>query len=485
MRACKCAMDWTVRIDAMNAATSRLDHHPRLRAPIRAQMCRNTHGVWIGMLAALVTSSSLFPMNARAETTWIEAECAARLSEASPRDEATQDGSSLSIDLAEVRRRVIAGSPALAADCEVISERTAQVVQAGVRPNPEIEVELEEFAGTGDLAGVDAAEVTLMARQVIETAGKREKRRRVALTARELALVDYQIDRAELLGAAEVAFVGVLAAQSRIELQSEIIRAARASVESTARLVAAGAASPVESIRADVELAAAEVERASGAHALAAARARLAATWAGATDELGRAEGSLPEPARIESGEPESSIDASPRLARLSLEIDRRRAVVALEDSRATPDVTVAAGLRRLEELDDTAFVAAVSVPLPSFDRNQGERAAARARVRSARHERAAMLAHLTAERARLAAERETRANEAIQLRDRILPNAERAFEGVRRGYAQGRFRSLDVIEARRRLFELRLREIDALSAHATLGAELRRLVAVAPGTGE
>jgi len=142
--------------------------------------------------------------------------------------------------------------------------------------------------------------------------------------------------------------------------------------------------------------------------------------------------------------------------------------------------------MRWLEELDDTAFVAGVSMPLPLFDRNRGERDAARAGLRSARHERDAALATLSAEISAALSDFEARANEVQQLREQILPSAAEVFEGVWEGYAQGRFRGLDVIDAQRTLFELRLREIDALRAQAEARATISRLSGVtAPASAE
>ena len=46
----------------------------------------------------------------------------------------------------------------------------------------------------------------------------------------------------------------------------------------------------------------------------------------------------------------------------------------------------------------------------------------------------------------------------------------------VRRGYVQGLFRNVDVLDAQRRLFELRLRELEALRAHHEARAEVERL---------
>src|SRR3546814_1584762 len=58
-------------------------------------------------------------------------------------------------------------------------------------------------------------------------------------------------------------------------------------------------------------------------------------------------------------------------------EIDRER-------SLRIPDPVVAAGVRRFEESNDNAFLVGVSIPLPFSNRNQGNIAAAQARLRAA-----------------------------------------------------------------------------------------------------
>ena len=56
------------------------------------------------------------------------------------------------------------------------------------------------------------------------------------------------------------------------------------------------------------------------------------------------------------------------------------------------------------------------------------------------------------------------------------MPQAREALGGVRRGYAQGLFRNVDVLDAQRTLFELQLREIEAVRAYHEARTELERL---------
>ena len=68
------------------------------------------------------------------------------------------------------------------------------------------------------------------------------------------------------------------------------------------------------------------------------------------------------------------------------------------------------------------------------------------------------------------------RFREATDLGAEILPKAQEAFEGVRSGYLRGLFRNVDVLQAQETLFELRLRELDALRAYGNAVAEIERL---------
>ena len=65
-------------------------------------------------------------------------------------------------------------------------------------------------------------------------------------------------------------------------------------------------------------------------------------------------------------------LENNPELARWTTELEQRRAALKLEKSRAIPDLTAGLGYRRLSGSDDNALVGGISIPLPLFNRNQG-----------------------------------------------------------------------------------------------------------------
>jgi cobalt-zinc-cadmium efflux system outer membrane protein len=204
---------------------------------------------------------------------------------------------------------------------------------------------------------------------------------------------------------------------------------------------------------------------------------RLAALWGSHEPRFERALGSLAEVAPPPPlADLLARVEESPELARRVEEIERWEALVALEDAQRSPDVTANAGVRRIEESDDTALLFGVTVPLPSFNRNRGERLAVRRELSKARQlHRAARLRIETALRAS-ANEVASSYAEIAALRDGALPKAESALRGVRDGYGRGLLRYVDVLDAQRTLFELRTRELDALRRYHGAVAEIERL---------
>jgi outer membrane protein, heavy metal efflux system len=114
--------------------------------------------------------------------------------------------------LEEVLRRALLQNPELSATAFEVRAADARAIQAGLLPNPEVELELEEFAGTEELRGVQGAESTFQLSQLIELGGKRAGRLRAAGLQRDLAGWDYEAKRLEVLTEATKAFIDVLVA---------------------------------------------------------------------------------------------------------------------------------------------------------------------------------------------------------------------------------------------------------------------------------
>lgn len=400
--------------------------------------------------------------------------------------------SSSALTLADALALALTRNPDLAGAAWNVQAGGARVTQAGLFPNPQAGLTVEDFAGTGARSGVRQAETTLRLGQPIELGGKRSARVNEALRDRDLTVWDYEQLRLDVVSATTSAFIVVLGAQERVTLADQTVQLGEESVTSVGRLVTAGREPSAEATRAELALAAARIDRAQAQRDLDTARQSLAALW-GAAPEFGRAEGRLHEPEALPLLDDLSPLlSRNPDVTRWASELAQRQAAVELAEANAIPNLTVEAGYRRYEDSDGSGFVFGASVPLPILNRNQGAIAEARHQLAAAKEAQRA--AEVRARTALTQAFTELAAahREVTALRQTILPAATRAFESINAGYIEGRYRYLDVLDAQRTLIANRERLVRALTEHRQALVRIERLTggllehdSAAPNTGD
>ena len=373
---------------------------------------------------------------------------------------------------------VLARSPSLAALNWEVQATEAEMKQAGARRNPELAVELENALGSGHFEDLKSAETTVGITQPLELGGKRGKRRDAAVAARKLAQLEHTANRLLVLRETQRRFTSVLAAQEHVSLGEDLVGILESTLEDVSRRVAAGGASPVEESRARVALQSGRVDLDRDRRILVSERQRLAALWGTSTPRFSRVLGDLgaitsPPEWTVLAGR----IPSSPELRRRELDVDLRRAFLAVERSRGALDVSVGAGMRWLNASDDRAFVFGVGLPLPLFDRNRSGAEAAEHRVSRSEAELKAAAVELEAELARTYQQMTAAHAEAVSLRDLIIPEAENAFTTSREAYRQGLLRLTDVLDTERTLFELRDRYVDTLTSVHNRVTDLEELL--------
>jgi cobalt-zinc-cadmium efflux system outer membrane protein len=367
-------------------------------------------------------------------------------------------------------------NPELAAFSWEARAREAQALQARLLPNPELGVEMENFGGTGFFGGLDEAETTVQLGQLVELGGKRSKRKRAAALDQDLAGWDYEIGRIQVFTETSKAFVEVLVAQKRTELNEEFVRLAEQVLDVVAERVRAGKVSPIDEVKARVALSVRLIERGRAEGELAAARKVLTTAWGGTVPTFSAAQGDLGRLPGVPSFEALSERMAdNPEMTRWLVEIERRRASLEMERAGRFPDVTLSGGVRYISPTDDWAFVAGLSVPIPVFDRNQGSTLEAQYRLAKTEEQRRALRVRVQAALASIYQRLSSARDEATSLKNDVLPGARSAFEATGEGFRQGKFGYLDVLDAQRTFFEAQARYTEAL-------ATLQKAIADAEG---
>ncbi|AEI81307.1 cobalt-zinc-cadmium resistance outer membrane porin CzcC [Cupriavidus necator N-1] len=364
-----------------------------------------------------------------------------------------------------------AGSFALSAAGKELDATEGDVTQARVLPNPELAVSMED---TRKATRSTTGQINLP----IELGGKRAARIGVAERGRELAQAELGGARAELRAAVIARFFGVLVAQERVKLAEGSVGIASKAAAAAGRRVAAGKVAPLEETRARVEQANAELELAEATGALQSARQSLATLWGNALPHFAQAQGDLDAlPSRPAPAALQAALEDSPQLAASRLVAERSRAEVAVARSRQYPDVTVSLGAKRDNEANRNMAVLGVAIPLPLFDRNQGNLYAALRRADKAQDTHAATRIRLVGELQQASTQLSVSRAAAQTLQASVLPAAEQAYAAASRGFEAGKFNFLDVLDAQRTLFQARIRYLDVLARTYDAAASIDRIL--------
>lgn len=386
-----------------------------------------------------------------------------------------------SLTLADALALTLKQSPELSAYSWDVRAAEARIIQARLRPNPELSVQAENLFGTREYKNASSAEYTLQLSQLVELGGKRSARVEEARLGRALSEFDYQVQRVDVLRATTEAFIDVLAAQRRVALAEETVKLWQGAVPLTKKRVDAGAASPTELTRGNVAVALAEVGLAQAKRDLLGAKGVLAAQW-GET-KAARFERVVGDLDRMEAPPPFKTLvvqlTRNPHIARWTAERERRQAALRLQKAQRVPDVTIGAGPRMLGKGDDyTLGTIGFSLPLPFFNRNQGNIAEAEALLSKTDPEERAAESKAFGELS-VAYQTLLRANEEVDiLKGKVLPGATQTVEQLAEGYEAGKFSQLEILEARRTLTDARLQHLRALADYHKALAQVEALTA-------
>jgi len=331
-------------------------------------------------------------------------------------------------------------NPGLIALGHELEAQQGRIQQAGLAPNPEFELEIENALGTGDFSGLGSTQTTLSLAFALER-GKREGRVDAARAGLATLRVDAEIAR--LNAAAETArrYLASLAYQARLVRTNEAVELARDTVQAVKKRVRASKAPKAELARAEAQLARVMLERENIDHELLSANRRLAAQWGSAKPEFTRVAGDiyeLPETASFESLK--TQLEQSPDLTRFLSEQRLREAELRLAQARAKPNWQVTAGVRRHERENDQSLVAGITIPLGFNNRNQGRIAETQAALARTGADHKVARLRIETELFVLYQEALHSLHRANTVREQIIPRAEAALAETRRAYNLGRY---------------------------------------------
>ena len=378
----------------------------------------------------------------------------------------------MGLSLDEALARALDNHPLLA-EAEARSEAAAgRTRQAGLWPNPELTVGAEQLRSDPDL--VDTRESVAGLSQQIPLGGRAGKAREVARLEQEAARHEREVVRREVERRVRGAFATALFQQEALKILDQGMEDHGQAMSFARARLQAGELVPVDIAASEMAGARLSLERDRCREATRLAREALALA--------------MGEPERVPealAGDLDAScdvpaledllrhMDQHPEALREAAAVGGALARLALAKAARIPDVEVGVLFRRLEATNEERLDLGVNLPLPMFDRGQGQVAEARAEARAAGLRQRLVLQ----ERRQSLREDHQRLREAMASyqahMDVLVPQAERTLHAAEARAAVGDLNHVDLLETRLEVMRVRLDRLEALRGLMQAWADL------------
>ncbi|OHB81668.1 MAG: hypothetical protein A2V98_07005 [Planctomycetes bacterium RBG_16_64_12] len=362
--------------------------------------------------------------------------------------------------LVELESMALANNPTLVQAAMRVRAARDKCLQVGLYPNPVVGYSGAEIGNDGS-AGQQGA---FLSQQVV-TAGKLQLNRAVVWQEVEQAQHAWEAQRRRVLNDVGAGYYDVLLAQRTVQLQEKLVGIGDASLRTSEQLLAAQEVSQVEVLQARIEADSVRLQLAGARNQLRAAWRRLAAILGVADLEAVTLAGDLEDDIPHLNWEDalEHLLATSPEVGQARAGVERARRRLERECAGRVPDLEVEASVHYDFATDDKLTGFQFGVPLPLYNRNQGNIRQAQAELVAARKEVERLELSL---RRRLAGafERYATAREQVQsYSGDILPHAQKQLTLVTTGFRQGELDYLTTLTAQRSYFRANLAYLESL----------------------
>jgi cobalt-zinc-cadmium efflux system outer membrane protein len=346
------------------------------------------------------------------------------------------------------------------------------VKQANMRPNPELELEAENVGG--DLTGFRESEMTIQLSQDLELWGQRKARRNAALRDMEAVSWETRMNDFDVYAETKLRFYDLLHAQKKLQLAQQAAQLASDVAEAARIRVEKGAALSSEQLLGELSFDRARMETELAKTELENARRNLAALWRGEGKDLKAVDSNLATATLPDLTGLKSYLKESREVVRWTLEEAGINALLNLEKANRRPSPALNGGYKRSEADRTNTFLVGLAIPLPLFNRNQGNISSLRARSGAVKSAREQALVNTEAELNTIHQKLNRLFSNRASLDSLILPKAEETYLSLKRAYELGRIPYSTLLEGEQSLIDVRfeLNDLDLAISQEIIGLE-------------
>lgn len=386
------------------------------------------------------------------------------------------------LSLDDAVERALQSHPRLAVESARIAAAEGLETQAALRPNPRLTVQSENWTFAGPPNQPVASTFTdqfLFASQILETAGKRQRRVEVAETIVGVVQQDREVTIRQIVARVKLAYWSAAGAQRVVSLLRENQQNLRQAVDYHEIQVQEGAIPEADLVRVRLEHDRGSVVLESAIREADAARIALQREMGETAFPDLRLTEALESQRLPPSVDVESALAARADLQRIKRTVGQAQANLRLQNAVARPDLEVLGGYKRT--LGFNTFLWGIQFSLPFSNRNQGNIAAATGDVRAAENSVTALEAQIRAEIAAAQRDVEIRRLRIASLLSTSLAGANESVEIARAAYREGGTDLLRLLDAERTHIELEVLNVRMLTEYRQSLVTLETVLGVNP----
>ncbi len=380
------------------------------------------------------------------------------------------------ISLEEAIKIAIEKNPQLQSTRDQIDAAIGSLRQSKLYPNPVLELLAEEIPSNE--VGLNQSQNLVGITQPIITGGKRGLGVKVSEKSKEKNELERDTVLLAVIADTKKAFYKAVADQEGYAIAKKVEEIAKGIYESEKARFDAGEVAITNVLRAEVELSKAR-NLVSNAEGNLQNSIKELQTVMGIPEEtvngvMGKL---LTKPGELSLHELELNMKSNqPVLKASKKNIEIAETQLTLEKRQAIPDINVSAGYKRLTLENEDTVQMGIEIPAPFFNRNQGNIQKGKALSRKAKSENLSVYNDLLFQLKKNFNSYNVERKRVIEYRDKILPKAEESLKLITRGYKEGEFDYIDLLDAQRTWAETRISYIESLKNLNLLIADIERL---------
>jgi cobalt-zinc-cadmium efflux system outer membrane protein len=380
------------------------------------------------------------------------------------------------VGLPELIALALERNPRLAQVGWAVETARGRAIQAGLYPNPTVSITGDEL---GDRTGPAGIWTAPMVSQEIVTANKLELSKAAALKEVDQATLAIIAERYRVFTEVRQAFFEAVALQRRVEILTELVQLMDRSVETTEKLRKAKEAARLDVVQLEVDRERYRAELESTRRSLPAPYRKLAASVGVQDLPISSVAGQLDAPPPDYDLERVRAyvVSMHPELRSAQIGVERAQLLVRRAEAEPIPNVTVSSGYTRQSQNKSNDWNIGVSVPVPLWNRNQGNILAAAAQVGDATSQVGRVQNDLVNRLATSFGGYSAARERSERYKTEVLPRSQDANKLASDVYKGGQFEYLRVLQAQRSVAETNLEYLKSLGDMWRSAAEVAGLM--------